>query len=111
MHSYVLVSAVNASTTSPIFYSKMKGQLEADVKALKFSRLIIFNPPLLLRANSNRKMEVIGATVISLVNKLGLWGSQKPMPTKLLATAMLNAIKVLKDGAHAIIAQHILDFV
>jgi uncharacterized protein YbjT (DUF2867 family) len=58
VNTYVLVSAENASAKSPIFYSKMKGQLEEDVKALHFSKLIIFNPPLLLRENSDRTMEV-----------------------------------------------------
>jgi uncharacterized protein YbjT (DUF2867 family) len=110
VNSYVLVSAANASATSSIFYTKMKGQLEVDVTALKFSKLIIFNPPLLIREKTDRKMEVWGAKVIRFLNKLRMLRSQKPMPTKQLAEAMIKSIKVLKDGEHSIKAQHILDF-
>ncbi len=111
MHSYVLVSAANASSTSSIFYSKMKGQLEVDVTLLKFSKLIIFNPPLLVREKTDRKMEVLGVKVITFFNKLGMFRSQKPMHTIQLAQAMIKAIKVLKDGVYSIKGQKILNFI
>jgi uncharacterized protein YbjT (DUF2867 family) len=111
VNSYVLVSAANASATSSIFYTKMKGQLEVDVKALTFSKLIIFNPPLLIRENTDRKMEVLGAKVITFLNKLGMLRSQKPLPTKKLAEAMIKSIKVLKDGEYSIKGQDILSYV
>jgi uncharacterized protein YbjT (DUF2867 family) len=110
VNSYVLVSAANASATSSIFYTKMKGQLEVDVKALAFSKLIIFNPPLLIRKNTDRKMEVLGAKVITFLNKFGILRSQKPLLTKKLAEAMIQSTKVLKDGEYSIKGQHILDF-
>ncbi len=110
VHSYVLVSAENASTRSMFFYSKMKGQLEEDVKALKFPRLIIFNPPLLLRDNSDRPGEVVAARVLQFLNRSGILRAQKPLHTRQLATAMINAIKVLNDGTHSISGQHILDY-
>lgn len=108
--NYVLVSAANASATSSIFYTKMKGQLEVDVKALAFSKLIIFNPPLLIRENTDRKMEVLGAKVIIFLNKMGMFRSQKPLLTKKLAEAMIQSVKVLKDGKYHITGQSILDF-
>ena len=111
VNSYVLVSAANASAKSPFFYSKMKGQLEEDVKALKFSKLIIFNPPLLIRENSDRKMEIWGAELIFFFNKFGILKSQKPIPTKLLAEAMIKSVKTLKNGEHSIKGQNILDFI
>jgi uncharacterized protein YbjT (DUF2867 family) len=110
VHSYVLVSAANASATSSIFYSKMKGQLEVAVKALTFSKLIIFNPPLLIREKTDRKMEVLGAKVIRFFNTLGMLSSQKPIHTKQLAQAMVKSVKVLKDGEYAIKGQDILNF-
>lgn len=108
--TYVLVSAANASSKSMIFYSKMKGQLEDDVKALKFLKTIIFNPPLLLRENTDRKMEVLGAKMILFLNNLGIFRSQKPLSTKLLAEAMLKSVKVLKNGNYSITGQNIADF-
>ena len=110
VNSYVLVSAANASSKSSIFYSKMKGQLEDDVKALKFLKTIIFNPPLLIRENTDRKMEVLGAKMILFLNNLGIFRSQKPLSTKLLAEAMLKSVKVLKNGNYSIIGQNILNF-
>lgn len=110
VNSYVLVSAANASSKSFIFYSKMKGQLEDDVKALKFLKTIIFNPPLLLRENTDRKMEVLGAKMITFLNKIGIFRSQKPLSTKLLAKAMLKSVKVYKNGDYSITGQNILEF-
>jgi hypothetical protein len=88
----------------------MKGQLEDDVKALKFLKTIIFNPPLLIRENTDRKMEVLGAKIIIFLNNLGIFRSQKPLSTKLLAEAMLKSVKVLKNGNYSIIGQNILNF-
>ncbi len=108
--SYVLVSAANASSKSLIFYSKMKGQLEDDLKALQFLKTIIFNPPLLLRENTDRKMEVLGAKMIIFLNSLGIFRSQQPLSTKLLADAMLKSVKVLKNGDYSITGQNISEF-
>ncbi len=110
VNTYVLVSAANASSKSLIFYSKMKGQLEDDVKALQFLKTIIFNPPLLIRENTDRKMEVLGAKMIIFLNYLGIFRSQKPLSTQLLAEAMLKSAKVLKNGDYSITGQNILEF-
>jgi uncharacterized protein YbjT (DUF2867 family) len=108
---YVLVSAEGASAKSPIFYSKMKGQLEEDVKTLNFTRLIIFNPPLLLREKSDRQGEVMAAKVLKFFNSIGILRSQKPLHTKQLAAAMIKSVKVLKNGSHSITGQNILALV
>jgi uncharacterized protein YbjT (DUF2867 family) len=108
--NYVLISTSNASAKSFFFYAKMKGQLEEAIKALKFSKLIIFNPTLLIRENTDRKMEIIGAKVINLFNKIGIFRSQKPISTKVLAKAMIKSVKVLDNGQHAIEGQNILDY-
>jgi uncharacterized protein YbjT (DUF2867 family) len=44
---YVLVSSAGASPSSPIFYSRMKGELERDVEALRFPRARLLRPGLL----------------------------------------------------------------
>lgn len=108
--TYVLVSSSNASANSIFFYAKMKGNLEQAAKALSFPKLIVFNPTLLIRKNTDRKMEVIGAKVITFFNKLGLLHSQKPISTATLAKAMINAVNVLDNGQHTIEGQNILDF-
>jgi len=90
---YVLVSAALASPESRLFYSRMKGELEVAVKALGFRRLAIFNPPILIRKGSDRAGEVAGLKLINFFNKLGLFRSQKPLSTEVLAQAMINAAK------------------
>ncbi len=110
VNGYVLVSAINAAAKSLFFYSKMKGQLEVDVKGLSFQKLIIFRPPLLLRGNAERPTEVQGAKIIGFFNRMGLLRSQKPISTKRLAEAMFASVKVLKDGTYTISGQKIPDF-
>lgn len=111
MANYVLVSAEHASPKSLLFYSKMKGQLEEDVKALGFSKLIIFNPHLLIREKSDRKTAVFIAKLLNAFNSIGVLLSQKPLSTKTLALAMLKSVKTLKEGEHAIQGQRIAAFV
>jgi hypothetical protein len=55
-------------------------------------------------------MEVLGAKMIIFLNSLGIFRSQKPLSTKLLAEAMLKSVKVLKNGNYSIIGQNILNF-
>lgn len=98
----VLVSAEGASASSAIFYSRMKGQLEEELKKLQFQKLIIFRPPLLIRENTDRMMEVWGAKVLKVINRLGILISQKPLPTPVLASSMVETLKNLPDGIHTI---------
>ena len=110
VHSYVLVSADFASPNSFFYYSKMKGQLEVAVKALGFPKLTIFNPPVLIRKNSDRPAEVAGWKVIKFFNKIGLFRSQKPLPTEILAQAMINAAKSNVSGVSTYKPQDIWQF-
>ena len=57
--TFVLVSSGFSNANSPFFYMKMKGQLEDEVVKLGFERTIIFNPPLLIRKNTDRAGENI----------------------------------------------------
>ena len=105
--SYVLVSAAYGSTDSKFFYSRMKGQLEEDVKALNFKKLIILKPSVLLRKDTDRTAEVLFVKTISLFNKIGLLKSNKPLPTSVLAKAMISCFGSLKDGEYCFEAKSI----
>lgn len=94
----VLVSADMASPDSKLFYSRMKGQLEEEVKALNFERLDIFNPPLLVRKNTDRGGERMAKTILGVFNSLGLFRSQEPLPTEQLAKAMIKVAKNKTPG-------------
>ncbi|WP_089757317.1 NAD(P)H-binding protein [Chryseobacterium soldanellicola] len=95
---YILVSAYGANPNSKIFYSKMKGELEEAVKQLHFNKITIFNPGMLERKDSDRTGEVLGSRIIKFANKLGLLESQKPLPTDVLAKAMINSSKIKSNG-------------
>ena len=110
VESCVLVSADHASAKSPFFYSKIKGELEEDVKKLDFKKLIIFNPPILIRKNSDRKAEVISVSVIKILNSVGILKSFSPLPTEVLAKALLNASMTIGSGQRSIKGDEILHF-
>lgn len=99
---YVLVSAYGANPKSKIFYSKMKGELEEAVKKLHFNKITIFKPGILERKDSERTGEVLGSRIIKFANKLGLFESQKPLPTDVLAKAMINSSKIKSNGYSSI---------
>lgn len=44
---YVLISAVTADTSSMFAYTKMKGQIEEDIKAVDFDHTVILRPGLI----------------------------------------------------------------
>ncbi|MDR6404417.1 MULTISPECIES: NAD(P)H-binding protein [Chryseobacterium] len=102
VEDYVLVSAYGANPDSKIFYSKMKGELEEAVKQLHFNKITIFKPGMLERKNSERTGEVLGSRIIKFANKLGLLESQKPLPTDILAKAMINSSKIKSNGYSSI---------
>ena len=98
--TFVLVSAAGATAQSKLFYNRMKGALEEAVKKLNFPRLLIFQPSILIRPKSNRGGENITVKVISFLNKLGILGRYKPMPTAILAERMRKEATTAPNGIH-----------
>lgn len=89
----VLVSSGYADSRSRFFYTQMKGQLEQDITQLGFPQLLIFRPPSLIRPNTDRAGERWTIRVLNGLNKIGLLQSMKPMPTAVLASALIQAVK------------------
>jgi len=89
--AFVLLSAQNANASSSIFYSKMKGRLEKAVEELRFNKLIILQPSLLIRPNTDRLMEKVGLKVIKAFNKVGLLKKQAPLHVDVVAAAMIKS--------------------
>ena len=88
---YVLVSAAMASVDSRIFYSRMKGELERDIKELPFQFIHIIQPGMLDGdRKENRTGEKVGIAVLRFLNNLGLLKNQKPIHVKTVAQAMIN---------------------
>lgn len=91
---YVLVSAANSSANSPIFYSRMKGELERDVKKLSFKNISIIRPGLL---DGDRKEKRFGEGAGIILTKFfgAIPGLHfiKPIHASIVAKAMINATK------------------
>ena len=104
----VLVSSVGASSKSKIFYSRMKGQLDENVRKLGFPGCFILRPPSLIRKGSDRFGEKSGVVVLKALNAIGLMRSWRPMPTEDVAAAMIRLAKSDKTGSHIITSQEIL---
>ncbi|TCD01198.1 NAD(P)H-binding protein [Pedobacter psychroterrae] len=96
--SCVLVSAYGASADSRIFYSRMKGELENRILGLGFRQVVIFKPGILKRQGSDRIGEKVAIRVIEFLNRLGMFKSQRPLPTSILAQKLAEAPKSAQKG-------------
>ena len=95
---YVLVSSAMASVHSRIFYTRMKGELERDIRLLPFQYIHIMQPGM-LEGNRKEKRpgEKIGLALLKFINKLGIALQQKPVPASVVAKAMIN-VSFLKNN-------------
>ena len=84
--------ATGKDLLAKLFYNRMKGALEEAVKKLNFPRLLIFQPSVLIRSNSDRAGENLSVKTINFLNKLGILKRYHPMPTEVLAEKMLSAV-------------------
>ena len=98
--TFVLVSAAGATAQSKLFYNRMKGQLEDAVKALNFSCLLIFQPSVLIRSNSDRSGENFTVKAFNFLNKIGLFKRYRPMPTAVLAERIRKEVATVAKGLH-----------
>lgn len=72
----------------------MKGALEEEVKKLRFERIHIFQPPLLIRQHSlMRSGEKRALKILNVLNRFGLLNFQRPLSVSDLAQTMINEIK------------------
>ncbi|REG91609.1 NAD(P)H-binding protein [Flavobacterium aquicola] len=106
----VLLSAYGASSTSKVFYSKIKGELEDKIASLAFDSYIVFRPGLLLRKDTNRMGERLSASVLKFLNSLGIVRKFKPIPTSVLAEKLAKAPKILQSGKQIIELDDIFRF-
>ncbi|WP_162341882.1 Rossmann-fold NAD(P)-binding domain-containing protein [Cyclobacterium salsum] len=91
---FFYVSALGADAGSSIYYSKVKGEVENDLKRMDFTYVGIFQPSLLLgERNENRIGEEVGKILMKGLTFLGILKKYKPIYGHQVAQAM-----VVKDG-------------
>ncbi len=102
VRQYVLVSSAGANPDSGIFYSKMKGELERDIKKLPFETIHIVRPGMLAGDRAEiRTGEQIGIGIMKIVGAIPGLGNLKPIEGAQVATAMVNATFRQVAGIHS----------
>ncbi|MFW2055168.1 NAD(P)H-binding protein [Acinetobacter haemolyticus] len=90
---FLIVSALGANANSPVFYNKVKGELEDYLKSLSIFKLSIFQPSLLIGKRSDvRLLEDMAQTAFKLIEKK--WTKPfkfKPVTAEQLAHTMVVA--------------------
>ena len=87
------VSALGANAKSRIFYTKLKGETEEDIKRLKFRSLHIYQPSLLTGNRlEHRRFEKFHIAIMKLLNPLllGRLKKYKSIKATTVAQAMSN---------------------
>lgn len=111
---YHLISALGADVQSSIFYSKLKGEVERDLKAIPFRAIHIYRPSLLTGARKEgRLMEGLMSGLMRLINPLLLGPLKKyrSIAASTVAKAMLLESLKVKKGVHIHPSDQIQDLV
>ncbi|MCJ1400559.1 Protein fmp52, mitochondrial [Xylographa trunciseda] len=98
---YVLISSAMVSSSSSMPYSKMKGELEDEVKKLDFPHTVIIKPGLLLGSREDsRPAEAIARSIVSVLGKLSNGWLTNPVAqdADVVAKAAVNAGMQCLDG-------------
>jgi uncharacterized protein YbjT (DUF2867 family) len=100
---FMVVSSLGADAASRVFYSRVKGEMEAAIRQLDFRAVHFFQPSLLLGERPSPRIgERIGALVLALVRPL-LIGRLRPyraIAASTVANAMLKAARQDADGVY-----------
>jgi len=93
---FVVVSSVGASSDSPKFYLRTKGEMEEAITQLGFPSVDIFQPSLLLGPRKQvRPIEITGKIFAPLINPF-LTGARevyRPIEAKTVARGMIGAAR------------------
>lgn len=91
LKTYCLVSSAGANSSSKVFYSKMKGELDEAVKSLPFEHTFIFRPSILAgERNETRTGERIGLLLAKIFMKIPGLRKYRPIQGDIVAKSMIN---------------------
>lgn len=100
---FLLVSAVGADADSRVFYNRIKGRAERDVRAVPFKAIHIFQPSLLLGPRRERRTgEAMAKAVMPMLNPLlpGRFAKYRGVEASRVARSMVAAATADMKGAH-----------
>ncbi|MBD8490399.1 NAD-dependent epimerase/dehydratase family protein [Echinicola sp. CAU 1574] len=88
---FLYVSSLGADQQSSIFYNKVKGEVEEDLKVIPFKYLGIFRPSILLGDRKETRIgESVGKAVMKAFTSFGLFKKYKPIYDHQVAKAMIH---------------------
>lgn len=98
---FVLVSAVGADPSSPVFYNRVKGRAEAAVSELPFKAVHILRPSLLLGERREARPVEDWSKQLAPLWSLFAWGPfsrYKPVTVEAVAAKMVELAKCEQEG-------------
>lgn len=100
---FLLVSALGANPESGIFYNRVKGELEDQLRSLGYRAVTIVRPSLLIGARREfRLLERIGAVIGEVVP-----GRYRPVHAEAVARSLVTAARIDAPGLHIIESEEI----
>lgn len=97
---FLVVSSLGANAASPVFYSRVKGQMEDAVKPMAFLAVHIFQPSLLLGQRPHKRLgEEIAQALMPRLNFLLVGFLKKYRPVQALDVALAMLYAAMQDGA------------
>lgn len=100
---FLMISSLGADANSNIFHSKVKGEVEEEVKRIGLRSVHIFRPSLLLGDRAELPVGEKIAVWLSPLLKLVLFGrlrQYRPIPAKHVALAMVSAAQSPLPGTY-----------
>lgn len=100
---FVLVSAVGADPSSPVFYNRVKGRAEAAVSELNFKAVHLLRPSLLLGARAEARPVEDWSKQLAPLWSLFAWGPfghYRPVSAEIVAEKMVELAKSHQEGVH-----------
>lgn len=99
---YLIVTAMGADAKSSIFYNRVKGEVEEELRALQYPALHILRPSLLLGKRDERRMgEKVGEVFMSVLRPVmvGPLKKYRAIDSGRVANAMVTLVKGSEQGS------------
>ncbi|RAJ95605.1 uncharacterized protein YbjT (DUF2867 family) [Larkinella arboricola] len=107
---FMLVSSMGADPRSSFFYSRVKGDLERDLKALNYPALLIFRPSLLVGDRKEFRLgERISEGLMKVLNPL-IPSKYKAVRAESVANAMYQKAQAELSGTHIFESDQLQNF-
>lgn len=109
---FLLVSSLGANAQASLFYPKVKGELEAAIKALPLAGVHIFQPSLLLGQRAEARLGERVAELVAIplsVLLLGPLRKYRPIRARAVAQAMVRVARKARAGVETLESDRIAE--